>query len=224
MLVLLIEDNRNLAANIIEYLAEDGHECDYAATGNLGLELALKQTYDAIILDINLPDTTGIKLCQTLRAQGKSLPIIMLTARDTLENKLEGFNAGADDYLVKPFAMAELSARINALARCNTTSWGQLQVADLTLDLDSREVTRGNSPIQLSKACWEILVMLMQASPKVVTREQMEQKVWQGSPPESDSLKSHIYQLRQNIDKPFEHKLISTVRGVGLVLAASADC
>lgn len=220
MLVLLIEDNRDLASNMIEYLEDEGFACDYAQTGGFGQELALKQHYDAIILDINLPEIDGLTLCHSLRARGKSLPIIMLTARDSLDNKLEGFNAGADDYLVKPFALAELCARLTALSRRNLPQLGLLKMADLTVDLDSRQVSRNHKSIKLTKACWELLVMLMQTSPKVVTRAQMEQKIWHGDPPDSDSLKSHIYQLRKHIDRPFDQELIQTVRGVGLVMKA----
>lgn len=218
MLVLLIEDNRDLAANMIEYLEDEQFEVDYAQSGTFGLEQALKNLYDVVVLDINLPDIDGFSVCQQLRKHGKSLPIIMLTAKDALEHKLQGFNAGADDYLVKPFAMAELSARLYALSRRRLPQLAQLQVADLTVDLDNRTVMRDQQPIHLPKACFELLVLLMQASPKVIHRRQMEQLLWQGDTPDSDALKSHIYQLRKHIDKPFASDLLHTVRGVGLVL------
>lgn len=223
MLLLLIEDNRDLAANIIEYLEEEQFDCDYADCARLGLALALKNPYDGIILDINLPDKDGFQLCRELRKQGLSLPVLMLTAKDALEHKLEGFSAGTDDYLVKPFAMAELCARLNALSKRNRSQLGQLQIADLKVDLDTHTVIRAQQPIQLPKACFELLVLLMQASPKVIARSQMEQFLWQGNVPDSDVLKSHIYQLRKNIDKPFSNDLIHTVRGVGLVIKEHHD-
>lgn len=223
MLVLLIEDNRNLAANMIEYLEEDGFECDYAETGLFGQQLALQHRYDVIILDLNLPDINGIELCQNLRQQGQTLPIILLTAQDSLEHKLNGFDAGSDDYLVKPIAMAELSARLEVINKRQSNHHSSvLSIGDLSVDLNRRDVTRAGQNIQLTRACYEILVLLMQTSPNVVTKEQICQRIWHGNSPDSDALKSHIYQLRKQVDRPFEQALICTVRGVGLVLKSTS--
>jgi DNA-binding response OmpR family regulator len=219
LLVLLIEDNRTLAANIIEYIESYGFECDYADNGNLGFELAQNHDVNVIILDLMLPGKNGISICQQLRALGINTPILMLTARDTLADKLEGFNAGTDDYLVKPFDLPELIARVQVLAkRTKIQSQAILQVDDLVMNISSHEVSRAGQFIHLSKACWNILEALLKASPNILTRHEIANVVWPDQLPDSDVLKSHIYQLRQQIDKPFSYSLIETVRGVGLSL------
>lgn len=222
MLVLLVEDNRVLAANMIEYLEAYGFECDYADNGNLGLKLALEQRFDVILLDIMMPGMDGINLCSAIRENGISTPVLMMTAKGNLEDKLEGFDVGANDYLVKPFQLPELVARLKVLSsyqqtypqKCNT----KLSIADLTMNTAEYKVTRAGQEIALSKAGWLILELLMKASPNVVTKSQIQSVLWPDELPNSDALKSHIYQLRQQIDKPFSSALISTVRGVGLVL------
>jgi len=218
LLVLVVEDNRTLAGNIIEFLEAHGFECDYADNGHLGLALAKQQLFNAIILDIMLPGKDGMSICKALRDSGIATPVLMLTARDTLADKLEGFGVGADDYLVKPFELPELVARLQVLTRRINKQQAKLQVEDLTMDIELREVTRAGQVIELNNACWQILAALLQASPKVVTRQEIEQLIWPDQLPDSDVLKSHIYKLRQQVDKPFEQPLIQTVRGVGLVL------
>ena len=159
----------------------------------------------------------GITLCNKLREEGgKQTPVLMLTARDTLSDKLEGFGAGADDYLIKPFALQELEARIKALTkRAEIVEKSVLHVADLKLDTGSMKVSRAGKPIVLNRACLKILQMLLQAYPNVVPRNEIEDTLWGDMPPGSDSLRSHIYILRRAIDKPFEQALLETVHGVG---------
>lgn len=215
--ILVVEDNVDIAENIGDYLEAQGHIMDFAMDGIGGLHLAITQKYDILILDIMLPGMDGITLCNKLReAGGKQTPVLMLTARDTLSDKLEGFKAGADDYLIKPFALQELEARINALTkRAEIVENPVLHVADLELDTGSMKVSRAGKPIDLNRACLKILQMLMQAYPNVVPRNEIEDTLWGDMPPGSDSLRSHIYILRSAIDKPFEQALLETVHGVG---------
>ena len=215
--ILVVEDNVDIAENIGDYLEAQGHIMDFAMDGIGGLHLAITQEYDVLILDIMLPGMDGITLCKKLReAGGKQTPVLMLTARDTLSNKLEGFKAGADDYLIKPFALQELEARIKALTkRVEIVEKSVQHVADLELDTGSMKVSRAGKPIDLNRACLKILQMLMQAYPNVVPRNEIEDTLWGDMPPGSDSLRSHIYILRRAIDKPFEQALLETVHGVG---------
>jgi DNA-binding response OmpR family regulator len=149
---------------------------------------------------------------------------LMLTARDTLSDKLEGFRAGADDYLVKPFALEELAARIGVLVRrTDLPSQDLLRVADLEVDMGKMRVRRAGRPVVLNRACLKILTMLMQAHPRVVTRRELEYALWADMPPGSDALRSHIYALRRAIDRPFKHSLLETVHGVGYRLVVSDE-
>jgi DNA-binding response OmpR family regulator len=223
--ILIVEDSIDLAENIGDYLEIQGHVSDFAMDGISGLHLALTHHYDTIILDIMLPGLDGLTFCRKLRKEGeKSTPVLMLTARDTLSDKLEGFDAGADDYLVKPFELEELSARLLALARRSDHARRKtLIVGDLEIDLGKMQVQRAGHPIELNRACFKILKMLMQASPNVVSRNEIEHALWSDMPPESDALRSHIYILRQAIDKPFTHPLIQTIHGFGFKLADPDD-
>lgn len=223
MLVLLVEDNRPLATHIIEYLELDDIECDYTERGDHALKLARHQHFDIIVLDINLPGIDGLSVCEQLRADGNLTPVLMLTARDSLENKLEGFNVGADDYLVKPFDLPELVVRIKALAKRAVSTKPQLQVADLTLDLPLREAYRQEQLLTLHPIGWKLLVALAKTSPAPLTRRELEQVIWQDSPPDSDALKSHLYLLRKAVNKPFETPLLHTLKNVGVVLRATTQ-
>jgi DNA-binding response OmpR family regulator len=218
--ILIVEDNIDLAENIADYFELQGHVTDFAMDGISGLHLALTQEYDSIILDIMLPGMDGLTFCRKLRQEGKkTTPVLLLTARDTLDDKLEGFDAGADDYLVKPFELEELIARIQALVRRSELSKEKLlRIGDLELDLGTMQVHRVGQPIELNRACFKILTMLMQASPNIVSREEIELVLWGDIPPDSDSLRSHIYTLRKYIDKPFTPHLIKTVHGIGYKL------
>ena len=218
--LLIIEDNPAIVDNITDFLEAKGYILDFAMDGIGGLHLALTQDYDVIVLDLMLPGMDGITLCQKLRREAsKQVPVIMLTARDTLDDKLLGFESGADDYLVKPFALKELEARIKALAKRRAVADAKvLAVGDLHLDLGSFEVTRQGQKIDLNNTGISILKRLMEASPNVVSRKDLENHLWGDMPPGSDVLRSHMYTLRKKIDKPFEHAMIETIHGLGFRL------
>lgn len=221
MRVLVIEDNPDIAANIGDYLEEQGNEVDYAGDGVTGLHLAVSHDFDLIVLDLNLPGMDGLEVCRRLREEAqKSTPVLMLTARDTLDQKLAGFDSGADDYLVKPFALQELGARISALARRQKRPESRvLTVADLEFDLDTLTVRRAGRTLAVNPTALRILQILMEAAPAVVTRSDMETRVWGEELPDSDSLRVHIHSLRQVIDKPFDRPLIHTRHGIGYRIA-----
>lgn len=217
MRILVIEDNRDIAANLGDYLEDRGHTVDYAADGVTGLHLAVVNDFDAVVLDLNLPGIDGIEVCRKLRMEArKQTPVLMLTARDSLDSKLAGFDSGADDYLVKPFALQEVEARLQVLARrVKTHAPRTLAISDLEYNLDTLEVWRGGEAIQLNPTALKILQALMEASPSVVTRNELETKVWGEELPDSDSLRVHIHGLRAAIDKPFPVALIQTRHGIG---------
>ncbi len=223
MKILLVEDNRDILANLTDYLELKGYTVDCAQDGMTGMHLAATESYDLAVLDVMMPGIDGFTLCQRLREARNNLPVIMLTARDTLNDRLQGFSAGADDYLVKPFELSELAARIEAVLRRTHGASRLLTVADLVYDLDSLEVKRAGKPIKLNPISLKLLEVLMQRSPSVVRREQLEEAVWGDNCPDSDSLRSHIHQLRQLIDKPFETHLLHTVHGIGFRLALQQE-
>jgi DNA-binding response OmpR family regulator len=219
---LVIEDNLDLLANLYDFLETKGHTIDSAADGHQGLALGMRNDYDAIVLDLMLPGLDGLEVARRLRASCQGTPILMLTARDTLEDKLEGFASGADDYLVKPFALRELEARLAALVRRRRGEHVDrpLHVGELTYDPATRRVRRAGHTITLPPIPLKLLVLLMRESPKVVSRQAMERELWGDSPPDSDALRAHIHILRNAIDKPFAYPLLTTVHGVGYRLAA----
>lgn len=221
MRILVVEDNRDILANLADYLALKGYEVDCAQDGLSGLHLAATNHYDLIVLDVMLPGMDGYALCQRLReGERRDTPVIMLTARDALDDRLQGFGTGADDYVTKPFALPELAARIEAvLKRTRAGGRRRLQVADLAYDLDTLEVARAGQPLKIGPIGLKLLAVLMQKSPAVATREALEAALWGDAPPDSDSLRSHIHSLRQQIDKPFPKPLLHTVHGVGFRLA-----
>ena len=221
-LVLVVEDNLNISEMIGEYLESRGFEVDFAADGLDGYRLASENSYDAVVLDLMLPRLDGIEVCRRLRSDArKSTPVLMLTARDTLDDKLEGLSQGADDYLTKPFAIQELEARLRALIRRERRQVGSevLVVADLVLDPVSMLVTRDGKELQLSPIGLKLLTILMRESPRVVGRHEIEREIWGNSLPDSDTLRSHLYNLRKVIDKPFERPLLHTVQSAGYRLA-----
>ena len=217
MRILVIEDNQDIAANLGDFLEDRGHTVDFAADGVTGLHLAVVNEFDAIVLDLNLPGMDGLEVARKLRNDArKQTPILMLTARDTLDNKLAGFDSGADDYLIKPFALQEVEVRLNALARRGKGIQSlELQVGDLEYNLDTLEVRREGKLLQLNPTALKILQSLMEASPAVVTRQELETRVWGEELPDSDSLRVHIHGLRAQIDKPFDKPLIQTRHGIG---------
>lgn len=216
--VLLIEDDKDLSEAISDYMELDGIEFDFAYNGVAGLNLALSQSYDIILTDLNMPKMDGIDVCQTLRQKGVTTPILMLTARDTLDDKLTGFAAGSDDYLVKPFAMEELKVRLFALVRRAQGVVTNLTLGDLSIDLDKHLAIRAGQVLKMPPLCWKILVCLMQNSPNVVSKSKLEEQVWGDDLPNADSLKVHLFKLRQVIDAPFENKMIQTIHGVGVAI------
>lgn len=222
MRLLVIEDNSNLIANLFEYFEKRGHTLDAAPDGITGLHLAITQSYDAMILDWMMPRMEGPEVLRLLREQHQSeLPVIMLTARDELPDKIAGFRAGADDYLTKPFALPELEVRLEALLeRAQGRNHRRvLEVDDLRLDLSTLEAQRGGQPLHLFPACRKLLEILMKASPAAVPRERLEYALWGDDPPDGDMLRSHIYELRRAVDSRFPVKLIHTLPRVGYRLA-----
>ncbi len=221
MRILIVEDNRDILANLVDYLEIKGYTVDCAQDGMSGLHLAATEHFDLAILDIMLPGIDGYTLCERLREGQHHLPVIMLTARDTLDDRLRGFSSGADDYLVKPFELSELGARIDAIIRRTRGTQRQLQVGDLIFDLDTLVVTREGQTLKLNPICLTMLETLMRKSPSVVRRDVLEEAIWGEDIPDSDSLRSHIHTLRQAIDKPFAKPLLQTVHGIGFKLAAT---
>lgn len=217
MKILVVEDNPDIAANIGDYLEDQGHVVDFAGDGITGLHLAISSDFDAIVLDLMLPGMDGVELCRKLRDEArKDTPVLMLTARDTLNEKLTGFESGADDYMVKPFALQELEARLRVLVRRGRPAKARvLKIADLEFNLDTLIVKRAGQEINLNPIGLKILQRLMEASPWVVSREDLEMRVWGEHQPDSDTLRVHIHSLRAAIDKPFETALIQTRHGIG---------
>ncbi len=217
MRILIIEDNPDIAANIGDYLEDHGHTVDFAGDGVTGLHLAIVNDFDAIVLDLALPGMDGLEVCKKLREDaGKDTPVLMLTARDRLQDKLAGFSSGADDYLVKPFELQEVEARLNVLAqRGRRRVRRELKVGDLEFNLDTLGVQRGDQEIYLNPIGLKLLQCLMQASPNVVSRNELEMEVWGEELPDSDSLRVHIHSLRSAIDRPFGSNMIQTRHGIG---------
>ena len=214
--LLLVEDNQDLAETVGDFLEAQGFLVDYAADGLLAMHLAVTERFDAIVLDIMLPGLNGIEVCQRLRKEAQlTTPIIMLTARDQLDDKLKGFDVGADDYLVKPFDLPELVARIDALIRRDRGVAKTYQVGELSMNLDTMEVHRGDSEIKLSRTLFDILKILLRESPNVVPRSTLERELWGDDLPDSDTLRSHLYNLRRAVDRPFPKPLIETLAGRG---------
>ena len=225
--LLIVEDNPDIAALVGDSLEAAGHEVDYAADGLGGMHLIATGSFDAVVLDVMLPGANGLDVCRQARQAGIQVPILMLTARDTLEDKIAGLDAGADDYLVKPFEVEELHARLRALLRrhsqasadCN----GTMQVGDLTLDTGTLEAARAGDAITLTPIGLRILTSLMQAAPRVVSRRELERAVWGDLVPDSDALRSHLYNLRRVVDKPYPVQLIHTVPGMGYRITSRDD-
>lgn len=216
--ILVIEDNQDLAANLLEFLSNKGHVTDSATDGITGLRLATTGQHDVIVLDLVLPGMDGIHLCRRLREDAqKHTPVLMLTARDSLEDKILGLESGADDYVVKPFALREVEARLQAMARRNMTMQQQtkLKLADLVFDTATLTIMRAGRRIELPPIPQTLLKNLLRATPRVLSREELEQEIWGDSPPDSDALRAHMHILRTAIDGPNEKPLLRTVRSRG---------
>lgn len=225
--ILIVEDNAALAANIYDFLEACGHTPDAAPDGESALALLAIQRYDAIVLDWMMPRGDGMRMLARLRGERKSaIPVLMLTARDQLENKIEAFQTGADDYMVKPIALAELEIRLRVVvsrARLSHEQSRVLQVADLQFDLDTQIVSRGGAPLALSPIRRQLLEMLMRRSPHVVPREELEHLIWRNEVPDADILRSHMHMLRKAVDGDAASKLIQTVTGAGYCIRAAHD-
>ncbi|HBX38821.1 MAG TPA: DNA-binding response regulator [Pseudohongiella sp.] len=221
MRVLIVEDNRDICENIAEYLDKHSYVMDFAYDGISAMHLALTHPFDIIVLDLMLPGMDGLSFCRKLRADADAqIPILMLTARDTLDDKLEGFKAGADDYLVKPFALQELHARLQALyKRSHGKPASLLTVGDLTLNRSTLQVSRAGRQIDLTPAGMRLLQRLMEQAPSVVARDDLETLLWADERPDGDALRSHMYKLRQAVDRPFDSPLIHTVHRIGYRIA-----
>ncbi|MDO9092238.1 MAG: response regulator transcription factor [Rubrivivax sp.] len=220
---LVVEDHAPLREQIVALLSRAGWWVDEAADGALALQTALAQPPDVMVLDIGLPGLDGLSLCERLRREApRHVPVLMLTAHDTLADKLQGFAAGADDYLVKPFASEELLARVHALARRKTAGQDYLlQVGSLQVDRRAQEATRQGVRLDLPPTAFAILRLLAEAWPRALTRSTLIHRLWDDEPPESDPLRSHLYLLRQQLDRPFAPQLpamLKTVHGVGFRL------
>ena len=216
--VLVVEDSQDLATNIADYLESRGYLVDTAMDGITGLHLAVTQAHDVIVLDLMLPGIDGLSLCRRLRQDAQSdVPVLMLTARATLDDKAAGFGEGADDYLVKPFALRELDMRLRALTRRARAGENLtlLKVADLIFDLDTFSVSRAGKLLTLPALPLKILELLMRRAPGVVSRRDIERAVWGDSPPDSDALRVHMHTLRSVIDPSGQRPLVHTLRGIG---------
>ncbi|MBY0417103.1 MAG: response regulator transcription factor [Pararheinheimera sp.] len=215
--VLIVEDNRDICANIAAYLEKHSYILDFAYDGISAMHLALTNPFDVIVLDLMLPGMDGLSFCKKLRADANiDKPVLMLTARDTLEDKLKGFDAGADDYLVKPFALQELHARLQALyKRSHGKTDNLLTVGELTLNRSTLQVHRAGRRVDLNPTGMKLLQRLMEEAPAVVDRDALETLLWADELPDGDALRSHMYKLRQAIDRPFDSPLIHTVHRIG---------
>lgn len=227
MRILIIEDNPDIQANLFGFLEPKGHVLDAATSGYAGLALAAANEYDVVVLDVMLPGLNGLDVCHKLRGElNQSTPVLMLTARDTLHDKVAGFDSGADDYLVKPFSLVELEVRLKALvrrARGNSAGAVALRVGELTFNTQTYAAARAGQPLVLTKTGYAILKRLMLDAPKLVTRETLAQEVWGENRPDSDALRTHIHALRQILDKPFGFAMLRTVSGLGFKLVSPDD-
>jgi DNA-binding response OmpR family regulator len=219
--VLIVEDQSDVAANIWDFLERRGYVVDHAADGETGLSRSLAGECDVIVLDLGLPRLDGLELCRRLRGAGHGVPVLMLTARDTLHDKLRGFAEGADDYMVKPFALKELEARIQALYRRGRPPVQQaITVGDLSYDAASMLASRAGTSIALTRTQSCLLETLLRAYPAVVSHRALMRAAWGEEDVDIASLHSHIYELRSLVDRPYGSPMIQTMHGLGYRLVA----
>lgn len=220
--ILIVEDHPGLVANMYDYFEARGHRLDAAANGVLALNLLRQHSYGVVVVDWLMPRLSGIGLVEKMRVElGLETPVIMVTAKSTLEDKIEGFKAGVDDYLVKPFELAELELRCLALSHRKPRRQRGLVVGDLRYDLDTLECWRGNRAVALFPVTRALLTLLMQESPRVVGRERLIDAVWKDAPPQTDLLRRHIHELRRQLVHGDEAPILHSVSGVGYVLRAA---
>lgn len=218
--LLIVEDDRALAASIGDWFELDGHTCDYALDGRAALALVADNAFDVIILDVGLPRIDGLDVTRHLRKLGDTTPILMLTARDAIDDRVTGLDAGADDYVVKPFALVEVAARVRVLSRRRTGAVQRLTVGSLELLIDERRARREGRELELSPIGWRLLETLARASPSVVDRASLCFAAWGDEPPPTNNLKVQIFNLRKAVDDPFATSVIETVKGRGYRLLA----
>ncbi len=218
--VLLIEDNREIASMLFDYFESEGMELDYADTGERGFDLAMKDSFDIILLDLMLPRMDGLAVCNRLRDSGNSTPVLMLTALDNREDMLKGFQHGADDYLTKPFDLDVLKARMMALIRRyhGVVALSKLVFGEVCIDQKIRKAYRQNKPLVLNPTTYTILEMLVKKAPNLVTREEIAFQLWGENEPNMEVLRSHIYQLRNQLDKPYDKYMLRTIPKIGFRL------
>ncbi|MBT0092261.1 response regulator transcription factor [Vibrio alginolyticus] len=218
--VLIVEDNREVAGILFDYFENEKIELDYADNGELGLKLALEIEFDAIILDLMLPRMDGLTVCEKLREAGNETPVLMLTALDSRNDILNGFKYGADDYLTKPFDLDILGARLEALIKRyrRTVTETHLEFGNLHIDQKTHKAYREGIALNLNPTTYSILELLCQRAPDIVTRNEITSMLWQDNEPSNDILRSHIYQLRVQLDKPFATSMLITVPKVGFRL------
>lgn len=221
MRILIVEDDAELSASMAEFLELQGAECDFAYDGLAGVDLATASNFEVILLDLMLPKLNGFDVCTELRRRGCSTPVLMLTAMGTTDDQLGGFKVGVDDYVVKPCPMPLLWARINSLSRRAKNQRAMQELGPLKIDIESRQLEREGKMIALTPTEWHILEILLQHSPKVISRTDIEQFVWPEQEPDQGRLNVHLHALRKAIDKPFNYPLIKTVTGIGLCITAN---
>ena len=225
MKILLIEDNVELAEQLGDFLCGLGWDMDFSHRGMQGIKLALDNEYDLIILDLCLPDIDGVDVCQEIKNSNRvNVPILMLTARDSFADKVKGFDFGADEYLTKPYDLRELALRCKVLTRRQQLyQSNKINLGELMLDLNENKVYRFEQEVPLNKTAFNILLMLVKAYPNPVSKSRIYHEIWGDTPPETNSLKSHIYNLRSSIDKPFDSQLIRTIVNVGYKLTIEQE-
>lgn len=224
MRVLVVEDDRKIRSFIVNGLKQSGYAVDHATDGELALTMARSCPYDALVVDVMLPKLDGLGLIQTLRGEGKQVPVLILSARATVDDRVRGLQAGGDDYLVKPFAFSELLARLQALIRRASRSPEptRLTVADLTMDLLTREVTRAGRKIELQSREFSLLEFLLRHAGRVVTKTMILEHVWDYSfDPQTNVVDVLVHRVRNKVDRDFAVKLIHTIRGAGYALKSS---
>lgn len=225
MRILIIEDDPAIAANLYDFLESRGHVVDAAADGVTGLHLAVTHRFDGIVLDLGLPGMDGMTLCRRLREDARiDTPVLVLSARDTLDDKLQGFGFGVDDYLVKPFALREVEARLLALHRRHSGEGTSsiLRSGDLVLDPRSLSIRFMSAEVKLPPKCIRLLELLMRRPGQVCSRDELESAVWGESQETSDTLRSHIHILRRELERAGGHDPIETIHGMGYRLRADA--
>lgn len=226
MHILIIEDDLAIAANLYDFLESRGHSADAAADGIEGLHLAVTQRFDCILLDIGLPGMNGISLCRKLRQESQvDTPVLMLTARDTLEDKLAGFEHGADDYLVKPFALKEVEARLIAMHKRHSgrVASRKLEVDNLSFDPKTLSIRFAEKNVKLPPKCIRLLALMMSEPGRVFSRQELELEAWEDTQETSDTLRSHMHVLRRTLAKAGGYDPIETIHGLGYCLASRAQ-